>query len=327
MIFLSWSNLKLAYKLSSPSYVQWAVRFGLFELRCFGNAVTENATQTIWNVFLIQNINPKLIYACIGFVLLIGNIYSGFVLWRNCYSTMCPDQKLTRRNQMIKIWCDRNPWLNLCKIFDQIMADLLAKKGISNLESRSAWPNLDIYTWKFFDRYTWTNLNINGISNIDRYTGQQCYIKFWQIYLTAILYQILTDILDRHVISNLDRYTWKHCYIKSWQIYLTAMLYQILTDILDSNVISTLDRYTWQKCYIKSWQKSITSGQDWWVAQKARGEARSSLHVTWLKRKNENRMFFFSNSKQMRPNTSVQDICVILHLSHSRYTVYRGFEN
>ena len=102
---------------------------------------------------------------------------------------------------------------------------------------------------------------------------KKCLTKSWHMYLIKF-WQIYLNK------------SWQQCYIKSWQIYLTAMLYQILA-------------------------KSITFGQDWWVAQKARGEARTSLHVTWLKRKNVNRMFF-SNSKQMRPNTSVQDICVIL---------------
>ena len=147
-------------------------------------------------------------------------------LLQHFVSRSIADKKKSNDLELVR----HNSWWNLCKIFDQIMADLLdrscQKRYIKSWVKKCLTKSWHMYL-----------------------------IKFWQIYLNK---------------------SWQQCYIKSWLIYLTAMLYQILA-------------------------KSITFGQDWWVAQKARGEARTSLHVTWLKRKNVNRIFFFHIQSKWDP--------------------------
>ena len=77
------------------------------------------------------------------------------------------------------------------------------------------------------------------------------------------------------------------------------MLYQILTNILDSNVISNLGKIHHIRTRLMSCAKSERRGQN-------------LVTCDLTKEEKCEQDIFFSYSKQMGPNTSVQDICVIL---------------
>ena len=117
--------------------------------------------------------------------------------------------------------------------------------------------------------------------------------------LCKIFDQIMADLLDRSCQKRYIKSWVKKCYIKSWLIYLTAMLYQILTNILDSNVISNLGKIHHIRTRLMSCAKSERRGQN-------------LVTCDLTKEEKCEQDIFFSYSKQMGPNTSVQDICVIL---------------
>ena len=80
--------------------------------------------------------------------------------------------------------------------------------------------------------------------------------------LCKIFDQIMADLLDRSCQKRYIKSWVKKCYIKSWLIYLTAMLYQILTNILDSNVISNLGKIHHIRTRLMSCAKSERRGQN-----------------------------------------------------------------